>query len=225
MFTRGSRQENRTPVPRMKTLCLSHLTNRPGLPVFPGCQLPLGYSRALSIVVTTRLVLGLNQNLRLYARLMLPLTPTKHIQGERRALARALEGLPCSHNITLSRSYSLQRETVIQGPRNQVTATWRLPQSIYSKELLDRIRIQTTSTGLSPAETITLPYPSSVFLLYANYGYCSPYTNPALPRTQLNQYQYRLDLLSGLVLSPLRTTSHIVLEDILLSLQQSCHRQ
>ena len=33
---------------------------------------------------------------------------------------------------------------------------------------------------------------------------------------QLNQYQ--LDLLSGLVLSPLRTTSHIVLEDILLSL-------
>lgn len=41
---------------------------------------------------------------------------------------------------------------------------------------------------------------------------------PTLPRTQLNQYQYRLDLLSGLVLSPLRTTSHIVLEDILLSL-------
>ena len=37
-----------------------------------------------------------------------------------------------------------------------------------------------------------------------------------LPHTQLNQYQ--LDLLSGLVLSPLRTTSHIVLEDILLSL-------
>ena len=33
---------------------------------------------------------------------------------------------------------------------------------------------------------------------------------------QLNQYH--LDLLSGLVLSPLRTTSHIVLEDILLSL-------
>ena len=54
-------------------------TNRPGPPVFPGCQLPSGYSRALSIVVTTRLVLGLNQNLRLYARLMLPLTPTKHI--------------------------------------------------------------------------------------------------------------------------------------------------
>lgn len=59
---------------------------------------------------------------------------------------------------------------------------------------------------------------SSVFLLYANYGYCSPYTNLPLPHTQLNQYQYRLDLLSGLVLSPLRTTSHIVLEDILLSL-------
>lgn len=37
-----------------------------------------------------------------------------------------------------------------------------------------------------------------------------------LPHTQLNQYH--LDLLSGLVLSPLRTTSHIVLEDILLSL-------
>ena len=37
-----------------------------------------------------------------------------------------------------------------------------------------------------------------------------------LPHTQLNQYY--LDLLSGLVLSPLRTTSHIVLEDILLSL-------
>lgn len=37
-----------------------------------------------------------------------------------------------------------------------------------------------------------------------------------LPHTQLNQYQ--LDLLSGLVLSPLRTTPHIVLEDILLSL-------
>lgn len=37
-----------------------------------------------------------------------------------------------------------------------------------------------------------------------------------LPHTQLNQYQ--LDLLSGLVLSPLSTTSHIVLEDILLSL-------
>ena len=58
-------------------------TNRPGLPVFPGCQLPSGYSRALSIVVTTRLVLGLNQNLRLYARLMLPLTPTKHIYREK----------------------------------------------------------------------------------------------------------------------------------------------
>lgn len=37
-----------------------------------------------------------------------------------------------------------------------------------------------------------------------------------LPHTQLNQYH--LDLMSGLVLSPLRTTSHIVLEDILLSL-------
>ena len=37
-----------------------------------------------------------------------------------------------------------------------------------------------------------------------------------LPHIQLNQYQ--LDLLSGLVLSPLCTTSHIVLEDILLSL-------
>lgn len=37
-----------------------------------------------------------------------------------------------------------------------------------------------------------------------------------LPHTQLNQYY--LDLLSGLVLSPLCTTSHIVLEDILLSL-------
>ena len=30
-----------------------HYTNRPGPPVFPGCQLPSGYSRALSMVVTT----------------------------------------------------------------------------------------------------------------------------------------------------------------------------
>lgn len=66
------------------------------------------------------------------------------------------------HTITV---YSLPRETVMQGPR--------LSGDCY----LGIIRIQTTSTGLSPAESITLPYPSSVFLLYANYGYCSPYTN------------------------------------------------
>ena len=30
-----------------------HYTNRPGPPVFPGCQLPSGYSRALSMLVTT----------------------------------------------------------------------------------------------------------------------------------------------------------------------------
>ena len=51
-------------------------------------------------------------------------------------------------------------------------------------------------------------------------AFYTPHTNltSPFPHTQLNQYQYRLDLLSGLVLSPLRTTSHIVLEDILLSL-------
>lgn len=54
-------------------------TNRPGPPVFPGCQLPSGYSRALSMVVTTSpcLVLDSNQNLR--TGLCYPLTPTKHI--------------------------------------------------------------------------------------------------------------------------------------------------
>ena len=41
---------------------------------------------------------------------------------------------------------------------------------------------------------------------------------PTLPLPHIQLNQYHLDLLSGLVLSPLRTTSHIVLEDILLSL-------
>ena len=48
---------------------------------------------------------------------------------------------------------------------------------------------------------------------------------PTLPLPHIQLNQYHLVLLSGLVLSPLCTTSHIVLKDILLSLQQSCHRQ
>lgn len=79
------------------------------------------------------------------------------------------------------------------------------------------IRIQTTSTGLSPAETITLPNPSSVFLLYANYGFLYTAHQPYLFLTY-NSTSINWIYLSGLVLSPLRTTSHIVLEDILLSL-------
>lgn len=60
--------------------------------------------------------------------------------------------------------------------------------------------------------------PRLYFLLYVNYGYYSPYTNLILPLPHIQLNQYQLDLLSGLVLSPLCTTSHIVLEDILLSL-------
>ena len=41
---------------------------------------------------------------------------------------------------------------------------------------------------------------------------------PTLPLPHIQLNQYHLDLLSGLVSSPLCTTSHIVLEDILLSL-------
>lgn len=186
-------------------------TNRPGLPVFPGCQLPSGYSRALSIVVTTRLVLGLNQNLRLYARLMLPLTPTKHIyreKGVRSPVCLRVSLVPIFyHTFTV---YSLQRETVMQGPL------------VIGDCYLGIIRIQTTSTGLSPAETITLP-PRLYFCCMLTTAFIHRTPTLPLPHTQLNQYH--LDLLSGLVLSPLCTTSHIVLEDILLSLQQSCHRQ
>lgn len=78
-----------------------------------------------------------------------------------------------------------------------------------------RIRIQTTSTGFSPAESITIP-PRLYFCCMLTMAIVRHTPTLPLPHTQLNQYH--LDLLSGLVLSPLRTTSHIVLEDILLSL-------
>lgn len=101
--------------------------------------------------------------------------------------------------------YSLQRETVTQGPR--------LSGDCY----LGIIRIQTTSTGLSPAESITLP-PRLYFCCMLTTAFYTPHTNLTSPFPHIQLNQYHLDLLSGLVLSPLRTTSHIVLEDILLSL-------
>ena len=66
--------------------------------------------------------------------------------------------------------------------------------------------------------------PRLYFLLYANYGFLYTAHQPYLFLTY-NSTSINWIYLSGLVLSPLRTTSHIVLEDILLSLQQSCHRQ
>lgn len=106
------------------------------------------------------------------------------------------------HTLTV---YGLPRETVIQGPLD------------VGDCYLGIIRIQTTSTGLSPAESITWP-PRLYFCCMLTTAIVRHTPTLPLPHTQLNQYQYRLDLLSGLVLSPLRTTSHIVLEDILLSL-------
>lgn len=92
-------------------------TNRPGLPVFPGCQLPSRYSRALSIVVTTYqcLVLDSNQNLR-FPRLMLPLHQLSiyREKGVRSPVCLRASLVPIFyHTLTV---YSLPRETVIQGP-------------------------------------------------------------------------------------------------------------
>ena len=96
--------------------CDYYATHATVTPIGQACQpflavnyLP-GTLARLSMVVTTLLclVLDSNQSLRIL-RFMLPLTPTKHIQGERRALARVLEGLPYSH--FLSHSHSLQSST------------------------------------------------------------------------------------------------------------------
>lgn len=60
------------------------------------------------------------------------------------------------HTLTV---YSLSRETVMQGPL------------VIGDCYLGIIRIQTTSTGLSPAETTTTLPPRLYFLLYANHGF------------------------------------------------------
>lgn len=180
-------------------------TNRPGLPVFPGCQLPSGYSRALNIVVTTLLCLVLDSNQSFCFCSVLPLHQLSiyREKGVRSPVCLRASLVPIFyHTIAV---YSLPRETVIQGPLD------------VGDCYLGIIRIQTTSTGLSPAETITLPNPSSVFLLYANYGFLYTVHQPYLFLTY-NSTSINWIYLSGLVLSPLRTTSHIVLEDILLSL-------
>lgn len=102
--------------PSLGVCCL--YTRGPGLPVFPGCQLPSGYSRALSIVVTTYrcLVLDSNQNLR-FPRLMLPLHQLSiyREKGVRSPVCLRVSLVPIYyHTIAV---YSLPRETVMQGPR------------------------------------------------------------------------------------------------------------
>ena len=106
------------------------------------------------------------------------------------------------HTLTV---YSLSRETVIQDPFvigdcylleesrwptqpsvcfTSISSTKLIPRrmtTLLKMELLlcrfFRIRIQTTSSGLSPAESIALPYPSSVFCCMLITAFYTPHTN------------------------------------------------
>ena len=115
--------------------------------------------------------------------------------------------------------YSLPRETGMQGPR--------LSGDCYLETVLGTFTLRTARQNQNTdylhgtfTRRIHHMTSSSVFLLYANYGYCSPYTNltSSSHTTQPISISISFGFMSGLVLSPLCTTSHIVLEDILLSL-------
>lgn len=97
---------------------------------------------------------------------VLPLHSTKHMREKGIANTRVLEGLPpvpiSYHTLTV---YSLSRETVMQGPL------------VIGDCYLGIIRIQTTSTGLSPAETTTTLPPRLYFCCMLITAFYAPHTN------------------------------------------------
>lgn len=96
---------------------------------------------------------------------VLPLHSTKHMRekGVRSPVCLRVSLVPIFyHTLTV---YSLSRETVIQGPL------------VIGDCYLGIIRIQTTSTGLSPAETTTTLPPRLYFCCMLITAFYAPHTN------------------------------------------------
>lgn len=200
-------------------------TNRPGLPAFPGCQLPSGYSRALSIVVTTLLCLVLDSNQSFCFCSVLPLHQLSiyREKGVRSPVCLRVSLVPI-----ISHYRGLQSST---GNRDARPAwrRWLLPirriQMTYSTtSLFSQPQVTMIQLGVCQMATLfkvelllcrflELEYrlppwdfhpPNPSLNLIPRLYFCCMLTTAIvrhtptlpLPHTQLNQYQ--LDLVSGL---------------------------
>lgn len=143
----------------MKTLCLSHLTNRPDVSLsFQSASHSFSVLAPRDGVMTYQVIIRSYESRTLPAAIMPPCyrytnRPYRE-KGVRSPVCLRVSLVPIFyHTFTV---YSLSRETVIQGPL------------VIGDCYLGIIRIQ------------TITYPSSVFLLYANHGFLYTVHQPYL---------------------------------------------